>query len=485
MKLYNTLSRKIEEFEPLEKGKAGIYICGPTVYDYSHIGHARTYVNSDVLIRVLKWLDYDVKSVMNITDVGHLTDDADEGEDKMEKKARAEKKTAEEIADFYTKDFWQMSKMMNINKPDVICKATEYIKEMIELIKKLEEKGFVYKISDGMYFDTSKLKDYGKLARLDIEGLKEGARVEKKLEKKNPTDFALWKFSYLKGRSFDVAQDDSASRRQMEWDSPWGVGFPGWHIECSVMSMKHLGESFDIHTGGVDHIPVHHTNEIAQSEAVTGKPFVKYWFHNGFLMVEGEKMSKSLKNFLRVEDIKKKGFDPLVLRYLFLSGHYRTKMNFTWKGLEAADEGYKKLKSIVSEWGGVKSRTSLSEEKLQKLQGSTLKFRQAVENDLAMPQAMAVVWEMVKSNIPEQDKWELIQDWDRVLGLDLGQITNNKLQMTNNKLQITNEVEELVKKREELRKEKKYDEADEIKKQVEEKGFKMEDTVEGTVVKLK
>ena len=419
MKLYNTLSRKIEEFKPLEKGKVGIYICGPTVYDYAHIGHAIAYVNADVLIRVLKWLDYEVKSVMNITDVGHLTDDADDGEDKMEKKAKAEEKTAEEIAEFYTKDFWQMTKMMNIEKPDVVCRATEYIKEMIELIKRLEEKGMAYKISDGMYFDTSKLKDYGKLARLDIEGLKEGARVEKNTAKKNITDFALWKFS------------KKEEKRQMEWDSPWGVGFPGWHIECSAMSMKHLGESFDIHTGGIEHIPVHHTNEIAQSEGATGKQFVKYWFHSNHLMVEDEKMSKSLKNFLRVEDIKKKGFDPLSLRYLFLSGHYRTKMNFTWKGLAAAEEGYKKLKSMVSEWGGIKNRTSLSEEKLQKLQGLSLKFKQTVENDLAMPQALAVVWEMVKSNIPEQDKWELIQDWDRVLGLNLTQVKNDKLQIPN------------------------------------------------------
>jgi len=473
MKIYNTLSRKIEEFKPLEKGKVGIYICGPTVYDYSHIGHARTYVNSDVLIRTLCWLDYEVKVVMNITDVGHLTDDADEGEDKMEKKARAEKKTAKEIAEFYTKDFWQMVKMMNIGKPEIICTATEYIKEMIELIKRLEEKGLVYKISDGMYFDTSKLKDYGRLARLDIKGLKEGARVEKNREKKNITDFALWKFSPLRQGS-----EGQAQKRQMEWQSPWGVGFPGWHIECSAMSMKHLGDGFDIHTGGIEHIPVHHTNEIAQSEGVTGKQFVKYWFHSNHLMVEGEKMSKSLKNFLRVEDITKKGFDSLSLRYLFLTGHYRTKMNFTWKGLEAADDGYKKLKSIVSEWSGVKTRTDLSEEKLQKLQVLNLKFREAVENDLAMPQALAVVWEMVKSNIPEQDKWELIQDWDRVLGLNL---TQTKI----GKLQIPNEIEELKKKREELRKEKKWDEADEIKKQIEGKGFKVEDTVGGTVVKIK
>jgi cysteinyl-tRNA synthetase len=466
MKLYNTLTRKVEEFKPLEGNKVGIYICGPTVYDYAHIGHARTYVNSDVLVRVLRWLDYEVKVVMNITDVGHLTDDADMGEDKLEKAAKEEKKTAREIAEFYTRDFWQMVEMMGVKKPETVCKATEYIKEMIELIKKLEDKGMTYKTSDGIYFDTSKFKDYGQLAKLDVKGLKEGIRVEKNPEKKNPIDFALWKFS---------PKDE---QRQMEWPSPWGTGFPGWHIECSAMSMKHLGESFEIHTGGEDHITIHHPNEIAQSEAVTGKPFVKYWFHSRFIKVEGEKMSKSLGNFIRVVDLKKKGYEPLALRYLYLTSHYRTTMNFTEKSLKAAVETYSKLRSMVSEWQRAKARTKLSEEKLKKVQELSAKFKTAVENDLAMPEALAVMWQMVKSNIPEQDKWELISDWDQVLGLGLSQIKKEKLV-------IPTEVKELVAKREKLRQEKKWEETDRLRQEIEAKGFMVEDTEVGSVVKQK
>ena len=454
MKLYNTLSRKIEEFVPINPPKVGMYICGPTVYDYAHIGHSRTYINSDILIRVLRWLGFKVKSVMNITDVGHLTSNADEGEDKMEKKAKTERKNILEIAKFYTDDFWQMEQQLNIIRPDIITPATQYIEAMIELIKKLEKKGFTYKTADGIYFDSSKFPDYGRLARLDIEGLKAGWRVEKRA-KKNPTDFALWKLSPPAG----------GEKRQMEWPSPWGVGFPGWHIECSTMSMKHLGESLDIHTGGVDHIPVHHTNEIAQSEAATGKQFVKYWFHSGFLMVEGEKMSKSLGNFIRLQDLIDQGYEPMSLRYLFLTSHYRTTVNFTWEALKASQEAYRKLKAIVAGWQGEKERTILSEEKLAKLQGLSLKFREAVENDLNLPQALAVVWEMAKSNIPSRDKLELISDWDQILGLDLLKIKK-----------IPEEIIQLIKQREELRKQKKWEEADELRKKIEKKGFKVKDT---------
>ncbi|MBU1085801.1 MAG: cysteine--tRNA ligase [Candidatus Beckwithbacteria bacterium] len=468
MKLFNTLTRKIEEFRLVDRVRqahrkqVGVYICGPTVYDYAHIGHARAYINSDCLVRALRWLDYKVKVVMNVTDVGHLTSDADSGEDKMEKKAREENKNIWKLADYYSKDFFEMLDQLNIVKPDVVARVTDHISEQIDLIKKLEKKGFTYKTSDGIYFDSSKFKDYGKLARLDIEGLKEGVRVKKNLEKKNATDFALWKFSY----------PDSAVRRLMEWESPWGVGFPGWHIECSAISMKYLGETIDIHTGGIDHIPVHHTNEIAQSEACTGKKFVNYWFHSNFLDIDGEKMSKSLKNFIRVKDLEIRGYEPRILRYLFLTGHYRTKMNFTYKSLDAAKEAYKKLTSISRSWSGTKGRTKLSPEKLEKLQGVSLKFRQAVENDLNMPQAMAVVWEMAKSNIPEYDKWELILDWDQVLGLGLGEVEKDKVK-------ISVEVETLVKKRESLRKEKKWDEADVVRLEIEKKGYLIEDKEEG------
>ena len=455
MKLYNTLSRKIEEIQPIKPPKVGIYICGPTVYDYAHLGHSRTYVNSDVLVRTLKWLDFEPYAVMNITDVGHLTSQADTGQDKMEKRAKQEQKPILEIAQFYTDDFMTMARALNITKPGVICKATEHIAEMIALVQTLEQKGFTYKTSDGVYFDTGKLKDYGKLAQLDLAGMKEGWRVEKNPQKKHPADFALWKFA------------GPEDHRQLEWKSPWGDhSFPGWHIECSAMSMKYLGESFDIHTGGADHIAIHHTNEIAQSEAATGKPFVKYWFHSNFLEVDGVKMSKSLGNFIRLSDLVKKGYDPSALRYLFLTGHYRTKMNFTFQALDAAKEAYSKLKSIVADWQGRKERTTLSPEKLQKVQGFSQKFQAAVETDLNLPQALAVVWEMAKSNITEQDKWELISDWDRILGLNLGQII---------KQETPAEIKQLMAKREELRRQQHWAEADKLREQIIQKGYKIED----------
>ncbi|OIN88148.1 cysteine--tRNA ligase [Candidatus Beckwithbacteria bacterium CG_4_10_14_0_2_um_filter_47_25] len=457
MKLYNTLSRQVEEFAPIKPPRVGIYICGPTVYDFAHLGHSRTYINSDVLVRALKWLDWEPYVVMNITDVGHLTSQADTGEDKLEKQAKKEAKPILEIAKFYTEDFFKMREQLNILMPDKITPATQYIPEMIELVKILEQKGLTYKTSDGVYFNTSKFKDYGQLARLDLAGMKEGWRVDKNPEKKHPADFALWKFA------------DPEEHRQLEWDSPWGKhSFPGWHIECSAMSLKYLGPTLDIHTGGVDHIAIHHTNEIAQSEAATGKPFVKYWFHSNFLDVSGEKMSKSLGNYIRTDDLIKKGYDPLALRYLFLTGHYRTKMNFTYAALDAAVEAYTKLKSMVADWQGKRQRTQLSPEKLDKLQGLSLQFKTAVEADLNLPQALAAVWQMAKSNIPEQDKWELINDWDLVLGLGLGQISSPKSQIPNN-------IKILINQRENLRKNKQWAEADKLRRQIVDKGYKIED----------
>jgi cysteinyl-tRNA synthetase len=455
MKLYNTLSRKIEAFEPLKPPRVGIYICGPTVYDYAHLGHSRTYVNSDILVRTLKWLDFEPYVVMNITDVGHLTSDSDTGEDKLEKQAKKEAKPILAIARFYTDDFWRMRHALNIWDPDKVTPATQYIPEMIELVKKLEAKGFTYKTADGIYFDTSKLSDYGKLARLDLAGMKAGWRVDKNPHKKHPADFALWKFA--------VPEE----KRQLEWDSPWGQhSFPGWHIECSAMSMKYLGESFDIHTGGVDHIPIHHTNEIAQSEAATGKPFVRYWFHSNFLEINGEKMSKSLGNFIRLEDVVKKGYDPVALRYLFLTAHYRTKMNFTWDALTAAAEAYARLKAMIAGWQAVKERTTLSPEKLQKVQDFSRQFRAAVETDLNLPQALAVVWEMAKSNIPHQDKWELISDWDQILGLGLRAVKPPAM---------TAEIKQLLWRREELRRRRQWAKADKLRQVLIDKGYKIED----------
>jgi len=471
MFFYNTLFRKKEKFEPFNPSKVGLYSCGPTVYDYAHIGHARTYVFVDVLKRVLEYSGYKVDHVMNITDVGHLTSEADTGDDKVEKKAKIEGKTAWDIAKYYTKDFFDMTGKLNILKPQVICKATDYIPQMIKIIKQLEEKGLTYVISDGVYFDTSKLKNYGKLARLKIEDLKEGARVGKNKEKRNPTDFALWKFT------------QSGTKRQMEWQSPWGVGFPGWHIECSAMSMEHLGETIDIHTGGIDHIPIHHTNEIAQSEGATGKLFVKYWLHAGHLLVEGKKMSKSLGNYYRLKDVVDKGYDPLSLRYLFLTAHYRTEMNFTWKALEGAQKAFSKLKVQLAT--GNLQLTNKKEKRVDSKLDSQVeeyskRFRNYLNDDLDMPRAIALVWEVVKSDIPDSDKYKLIIDWDRVFGFGLaGQEIRNK------ELVISQKVKGLVKEREKLREEKKWEEADKIRKEIEEKGYLVEDKQEKSIIKKK
>jgi len=466
-RIYNTLSRKIEEFKPINPPYVGMYTCGITAYDHTHIGHMRTYVNTDLLRRTLEYNGFLVKQVENVTDVGHLSSDADTGEDKLQKKAKKERKTAWEIAKIYAKEFFEVMDKLNVLKPHIIAYATDHIKEMIELIKKLEEKGFTYKISgDGIYFDTAKLADYGKLAGMPRDKILAGARVKMVSGKRNPTDFALWKFS------------PKNQKRDMEWNSPWGVGFPGWHIECSAMAMKYLGETFDIHTGGIDHIPIHHTNEIAQAEAATGKPFVKYWFHNEFMMVEGRKMSKSLGNFFWIKDVEDKGFEPLALRYLFLTSHYRLKMNFTWEGLKAAQTAYWKLEEMVRGWR--KGREVISEVDLEKIENFRRKFQEKINNDLNIPEALAVVWEMAKSNIPDPDKLDLILDFDKVLGLDLEKALKDQERES-----IPQEIMEIVEKREDLRKQKKWDEADRIRKEIENLGFIIEDTPSGPVIKRK
>lgn len=468
--LYNTLTKKVEDFKPINPPNVGYYSCGPTVYDFAHIGHARTYVFADLLQKALESDGFKVKRVMNITDVGHLTSDSDTGEDKMEKGAAREKKSVWDIAKFYTDDFFQMLDKINVRRPEIICKATEHIKEMIEMIKTLEKKGFTYQIADGIYFDTSKFPDYGKLTGQTFEKLqktlKAGARVELVSGKKNVTDFALWKLTPK-----DV-------KRQMEWESPWGIGFPGWHIECSAMSMKYLGETFDIHTGGVDHISIHHTNEIAQSEASTGKQFVKYWLHADHLLVDGEKMSKSLGNFYRLIDIESKGFSPLALRYLFLTASYRSQMNFTWRSLEAAQTAYESLsKQILNIKSQISEKVSLSEDKLEKVNSFRQKFSDAINDDLNTAVGLAVVWEVVKSNIQPGGKYDLLMQFDQVLGLGLNQITDNRQQIT-----IPEEIKKLVLIREELRKGKKWKESDKVRTDIEKKGFTVEDTPSGSLI---
>ena len=468
MKLYNSLTRKLEEFKPIVSGKAGVYTCGPTVYDYIHIGNWRTYVLGDLLVRTLTWNGFKIDYIMNITNVGHLTGDnagdADTGEDRMEKAAEREGKTAWEIAKFYTQDFLAGYDKLNLIKPKQFTKATEHIAEQIELVKKIEAAGFTYKIEDGIYFDIQAYEaagnTYGALSTLDQR--EAGARIEPNPDKKDRRDFALWKFSP------STALGAVVPKREMEWDSPWGVGFPGWHVECSAMSMGYLGEQFDIHIGGEDLRSTHHPNEIAQSEAATGKkPFVKYWLHGAHLLVEGGRMGKSLGNAYTLADLTKRGFEPLALRYFYLTGHYRKQLNFTFEALGAASEAYKKLRQVAGSWLGQKGRTSLSQEKLEKLQGLSLKFRQAVENDLNFPEALAVVWEMAKSNLPEQDKSELMTDWDQVLGL--------KLTEPPQKVKVPEEVEKLMAERERLRQAGDFSKADKLREEIEEKGFKVED----------
>ncbi len=464
--IYNTLSRKKEIFKPIKDKEVRIYTCGPTVYDYPHIGNMRAFLFADTLKRMFLFNGYKVKHVMNITDVGHLTDDADAGEDKIEKKAKKEGKTAWEISKYYTDIFLRQLEDLNIIKPDIMPKATETIEDQIKLIQILEEKGYTYKTSDGIYFDTSKLDDYGKLARLDIKGLEAGARIEHNQEKKNITDFALWKFSAPNGD--DPAKHPDIPRRQMEWPSPWGVGFPGWHIECSVMSTKHLGQPFDIHTGGIDHIPVHHTNEIAQSEAAYGKPLANYWMHNEFLIIDNTKMAKSLGNFYTLEDVIKQGFTPLAYRYLCLSAHYRSKLNFTLSSLKSAQNSLSNIYQKVQEIRQTGPATSTQKEKLENLKKE---FIQAINNDLDTPKAMSVFWETLK--VPSKDTLAYVLDMDKVFGLEIEK---------NSFIDIPQDIQKLIDLREKARKEKDFQTADELREKIEKTGYSIEDTPSGPIV---
>jgi len=465
--LYNTKNRDIEKFEPLKPGEVSIYSCGPTVYDYAHIGNLRTYIFSDILRRTFEYNSYKVKQVMNITDVGHLISDEDEGEDKIEKAAREKKKTAAELARFFEKAFVEDLKKLNIEMPEVLPRATEHISEMIELIKKLEEKGYTYKTSDGLYFNTRKFKRYGEMARLDLENERKTSRIKENPEKKNPADFALWKFSNPTSSPPCQGGDQRGGRRQMEWDSPWGKGFPGWHIECSAMSMKYLGETFDIHTGGVDHIGTHHTNEIAQSEAVTGEDFAKIFMHGEFLLMEGGKMAKSKGNIVTITDLEKKGFSPLDFRFLCLQAHYRDKLNFTWQSLEAASEGLKKIKNLLQ--GNFAARKPAAREKDLKN-----KFAEYINHDLDTPQALSLLFETLKRQNPQAK--ELALDFDRVFGLSLGKPK---------KISVPLEIVELSKEREAARQKKDFSGADKIRKKIEEAGFVVEDTKDGPQINPK
>lgn len=475
LKLYNSLTRKIEEFKSIQSNKVGMYTCGPTVYNFAHIGNFRTYTTADLLFRTLKYNGYQVKYIMNLTDVGHLTGDnlgdADLGEDRMEKAAKKEGKTAWDVAKFYTDAFLKDFEALNLEKPERFCKATDHIQEQIELIKRLEEKGFTYQTSDGIYFDTSKFKDYGKLS--DLDKIKEGARVEVNEEKKNPRDFALWKFS--------PSADSGLPKRQMEWKSPWarlaedgesrrGKGFPGWHIECSAMGMKYLGESFDVHVGGIDLKQTHHPNEIAQSEAATGKKFVNYWVHSAFMLVSGERMSKSLGNNYKLYDLEKEGYTPLGLRYLYLQTHYRQEMNFTFAALEAAENALKKLYEDVSRWDEPAVGCAEFEQR----------FLEAINDDLNMSKALAVVWEMVKSDNPTSAKAKSLFRMDEVLGLNIREISQH---LKKEQGIIPSEIRRLVEERQHLRKQRQFNAADQIRAQIERMGYEIEDSEKGVRVR--
>ncbi len=459
--LYNTLTRKKEEFLPIKGKNVGFYGCGPTVYAYAHIGNLRTYAFEDVLKRVLLWNRYKVKQVMNITDVGHLTSDADTGEDKMELGARREHKSAWDVAKFYTKAFKNDIKRLNILEPDVWCRATDHIKEQVALIRKLELKGYTYRTDDGIYFDTSKLKDYGKLAKLDIEGLRAGARVDFG-EKRNQTDFALWKFS------------PKDSKRQMEWKFVFGTGFPGWHVECSAMSMKYLGETFDIHCGGIDHVPVHHTNEIAQSEAATGKPFVRYWLHGAFLVLEKEKMAKSGENFITLQTLVDKGYDPIDYRYLCLTAHYRSELRFSWEALTSCRAAFNILKE---RYLCFKKKRSAVNKKNHMIVVYMKEFEAAINDDLDMPKALVLLWEVVKhKELEDNEKRFLLDEFDKIFGFELKKLRAKRVA-------ISSDVVKLAKERERARAKKDWKVADQLRDEILKKGYIVEDTSDGYSLK--
>ncbi|MEE4603642.1 MAG: cysteine--tRNA ligase [Desulfobacteraceae bacterium] len=459
LKLYNSLERKKSEFSPIQPGKVGLYTCGPTVYNFAHIGNLRTYIFEDILKRVLRYNDFQVKHVMNITDVGHLTGDRDMGEDKMEKGARREGRTAWEIAEFYTRAFESDIALLNIIEPDIWVKATDTISDQIELIKILEAKGYTYRTGDGIYFDTARFKDYTRLSHQNIESLREGARVEKNPEKRNATDFALWKFS------------PEGARRQMEWDSPWGTGFPGWHIECSAMSMKYLGEQLDIHCGGTDHIDVHHTNEIAQSEAATGRKFFNCWMHGAFLIIAGgKKMAKSDENFLTLQNaFVKKGISPLVYRFAAFQTHYRKPMEYSEESIQAARNGLQHLQNQVRQ----AAQKSTGQKGAVQEEFKT-RFLEAINDDLNMPRAMAVVQDMLKSSMGDADKHATILDYDRVLGLSLDQV--DKLE------KLPQEIKNLVAERQTARDAKDWAASDRLRDTIQDLGYLVQDTKGGMQV---
>jgi cysteinyl-tRNA synthetase len=474
LRLFNTLGRRLQVFKPLEPGTAGIYSCGPTVYAYQHIGNLRAYVFADTLRRVLEWKGYDVNHVINITDVGHLTSDMDAGEDKVELASRREHRSVWDIAAHYTDAFMQDLDELRVRTPSRWARATQHIEQMIAFAGTLEDKGYAYRLDTGLYFDTARAADYGKLARLDLEGLREGARVTPTPGKRHPADFALWRSS------------PKHSRRLMEWDSPWGKGAPGWHLECSTMSIEYLGERFDIHTGGVDHIPVHHTNEIAQSEAYLGGPWVPFWLHNEFVNLDHAKIAKSAGNALRLNDLERHGYHPLSYRALLLASHYRNQIEFSWDGLEAARVGHRRLVERLRERLPI-GRRSLQPEAAGEL-GSRgrlylTRMDAAISNDLNTPQTLAVLTELSRDRTLAADELAVLVSAGEDL-LALGLVDLDPEELATQGAHFTpdsGEVERLLAQRTEARRRGDFTTADSIRENLEQRGIELRDTSEGTV----
>lgn len=449
LKLFDTYTRTLRDFAPLRPPEVGLYACGPTVYDYAHIGNLRTYIFEDVLRRTLEFNGYTVKHVINITDVGHLTSDADSGEDRMELGSRRTGRSAWEIAEIYTREFKKDLHTLNILSPHIWCKATDHIPEQIALIQCIQAKGYTYRTSDGIYFDTSKLPDYGYLSRLDVWGLQAGSRVEMG-GKRNPTDFALWKFS------------PPGEKRQMEWDSPWGVGFPGWHIECSAMAAKYLDSFFDIHCGGEDHISVHHPNEIAQAQACYGTRLANFWMHGYFLQIDESRMGKSVGNFLRLQTPVDRGYDPLAWRFFCLNAHYRAKLNFNWDGLTGAQTAFNRLRTAAFEMGtpGTPDEAYMD------------KFTTYINADLNTPRALALAWDLAKSDLPAPTKKATLLEFDRIFGLRLGEWQPVEEI-------VPDEIMTLVEQRQRAREENRWQDADALREQIRAAGYEIDDTSQG------
>ena len=451
---YNTLTRKKDKFEPLDPSEIRIYSCGPTVYKDATIGNMRTNLLNDTLRRVLKYNGYELKHVMNITDVGHLVSDGDEGEDKMLKSAREEHKSPLEIAEHYTKLFFRDLERLNIETPEVVCKATDHIKEMLEMVQKIMKNGYAYETSTAIYFDVSKLDKYGILSGINLNDQKAGARVDIDPEKRNPYDFALW----IK----------APANHLMKWDSPWGPSYPGWHIECSAMSTKYLGEEFDIHTGGIDLVPTHHENEIAQNKGACGKNPAHYWIHGEYLLINGGKMSKSLGNTYLIDDIIARGYSPLAYRLFNYSCHYRGKLNFTWEGIESANTSLIRLREGYQKH--LNGNSNVSDEIIADMEN---RFHQAINDDMNMPLALSVVWEAVKYPEKSPKIAQLLKKFDIVLGIKIDEVQETK---------IPQEILDLVEERKQARSDKNWNESDRLRDLIAEKGYIVKDTKDGTEV---